>query len=85
MQGSCYKQLSARIVDNLQMAKDRNDSATAIDVSDIMLRSLEINGCFLEIEKNVDEKGSAAKQKPIRSFNLIDVELRSPSSFMLDE
>jgi hypothetical protein len=50
-----------------------------------MLRSLEINGCFLEIEKNVDEKGSAAKQKPIRSFNLIDVELRSPSSFMLDE
>lgn len=85
MQGSCYKQLSARIADNLQLAKDRHDSATAIDVSDIMLRSLEINGCFLEIEKNVDEKGSAAKQKPIRSFNLIDVELRSPSSFMLDE
>lgn len=85
MQGSCYKQLSARIVDNLQLAKDRNDSATAIDVSDIMLRSLEINGCFLEIEKNVDENGRTTKSKLIRSFNLIDVELRLPSSFMLDE
>jgi hypothetical protein len=85
MQGSCYKQLSARIIDSLQLAKDRNDAATVIDVSEIMLRSLEINGCFLEIEKNADELSGKAKQKPSCSFNLIDVELRSPSSFMLDE
>jgi hypothetical protein len=85
MQGSCYKQFSARIIDTLQLAKERKDAATVIDISEIMLRSLEINGCFLEIEKNVSEKWNAAIKKPIRSFNLIDVELRSPSSFMLDE
>jgi len=85
MQGSCYKQFSARILDTLQLAKDRKDAATAIDISEIMLRSLEINGCYLEIEKHVDDRSISPKPKAIRSFNLIDVALRSPSSFMLDE
>ena len=85
MDGARYKYFSAQVKEGIKMAKENNMVAYCFNVYDVINRSLEIDGCFLElcIMGNLVNV-SRAQTKP-HAFKLVDIDLRSSNSSLIDE
>lgn len=84
MSGSKYKQQAAQVNEYIQLARNRGDRAISLDLNEFLHRNLEISGCVLELagrHYNNQKKGGAN----ICQFDLVDVDLRSNSSSLIDE
>ena len=83
MLGSKYKQQAAKVLEFMQLARNRGDRAIAINLNEWQNRNLEISGCVLELAGR--RHGRKKAETKICQFDLIDVDRRSNSSSLIDE
>jgi hypothetical protein len=67
------------------MAKENNVVAYCFSVYDVINRSLEIDGCFLELCIMGSMVNVSRTQIKPQAFKLIDIDLRSSNSSLIDD
>lgn len=85
MAGARYHQYSARVLEGIKMAKENNVAVYAFNVNDVINRSLEIDGCCIELcTMGGLVSMSRSRTKP-QAFKLVDIDLRSSNSSIIDD
>lgn len=83
LHGSRYKTLAAKVHERILLARERKDNAIGIDMRCLLDRNLEINGCTFELSNYIES--NRPNKKRLDTFRLVDVNLRSSTSFLVDE
>lgn len=85
MAGARYQYYSAQVREGIKMAKENNVVAYCFSVYDVINRSLEIDGCFLELCIMGSMVNVSRTQTKPQAFKLIDIDLRSSNSSLIDD